>query len=349
MARDKTPHVRIIAGTWRGRHLRFPQENGLRPSPDRVRETLFNWLNGVLPGARCLDLFAGSGALGFEALSRGAAHCTFVESNPVTCRSLEAARDLLQAKNASIIAENALTVLAGLTPGSFDLIFLDPPFGSPLLAAALTLITERGMLTKHGLIYGETSAQAHTEPPPGYRWHRKSQAGAVAFGLLSPYEDRSLTIAVYPGTFDPLTNGHIDIVKRAADLFPGVIVAVADNTRKAPLFPLATRVALAHEILSPIKGVTVIGFTTLLMDFIHKHKARVIVRGLRALSDFEYEFQMAGMNRRLDARVETIFLTASERDGYLSSSLVKEIAALGGDVTDFVHPAVKAALLAALR
>ncbi|WP_297364877.1 pantetheine-phosphate adenylyltransferase [Acidiferrobacter sp.] len=158
-----------------------------------------------------------------------------------------------------------------------------------------------------------------------------------------------MTIVVYPGTFDPFTNGHTDIVQRAAALFPRVIVGVAANVRKAPLFTLGQRVALAEQALAEIPGVTVIGFDTLLMDFIHRHGARVIVRGLRALSDFEYEFQMAGMNHRLDATVETLFLPASERDGALSSSFVKEIAALGGDVSPFVHPAVKAALTTALR
>jgi pantetheine-phosphate adenylyltransferase len=158
-----------------------------------------------------------------------------------------------------------------------------------------------------------------------------------------------VTIVVYPGTFDPFTNGHTDIVQRAAALFPQVIVGVAANVRKAPLFTLGQRVALAEQALAEIPGVTVIGFDTLLMDFIHRHGARVIVRGLRALSDFEYEFQMAGMNHRLDATVETLFLPASERDGALSSSFVKEIAALGGDVSPFVHPAVKAALTTALR
>lgn len=158
-----------------------------------------------------------------------------------------------------------------------------------------------------------------------------------------------MTTAIYPGTFDPFTNGHSDIVRRAADLFPHIIVAVADNARKGPLFSLEQRVALAREVLADREGVIVMGFNTLLMDFVHHHKARVIVRGLRALSDFEYEFQMAGMNRRLDSTIETIFLTASERDSYLSASLVKEIAGLGGDVTPFVHPTVKAALATALR
>ncbi len=158
-----------------------------------------------------------------------------------------------------------------------------------------------------------------------------------------------MTTVVYPGTFDPFTNGHTDIVQRAAALFPRVIVGVAANVRKAPLFSLEQRVAFAEQALAGVPGVAVIGFDTLLMDFIHRHGARVIVRGLRALSDFEYEFQMAGMNRRLDATVETLFLPASERDGALSSSFVKEIAALGGDVSPFVHPAVKAALTTALR
>ena len=158
-----------------------------------------------------------------------------------------------------------------------------------------------------------------------------------------------MTTVVYPGTFDPFTNGHTDIVQRAAALFPRVIVGVAANVRKGPLFSLEQRVALAEQALAGVPGVAVIGFDTLLMDFIHRHGARVIVRGLRALSDFEYEFQMAGMNRRLDATVETLFLPASERDGALSSSFVKEIAALGGDVGAFVHPAVKAALTTALR
>ncbi len=158
-----------------------------------------------------------------------------------------------------------------------------------------------------------------------------------------------MTTVVYPGTFDPFTNGHADIVKRAAALFPRVIVGVAANARKTPLFALDERVTLARQALAGILGVTVIGFDTLLMDFIHQHKAQVIVRGLRALSDFEYEFQMANMNRRLDPSIETLFLPAAEPDGALSSSFVKEIAALGGDVGPFVHPAVKAALAAALR
>ncbi len=142
--------------------------------------------------------------------------------------------------------------------------------------------------------------------------------------------------AVYPGTFDPITNGHIDMVVRATKMFEKVIVAVADNTGKQPLFTLDERVELASRVLSELPGVEVIGFNTLLVDFARKHNASVILRGLRAVSDYEYEFQLAGMNRNLAPDIETVFLTTVENYAFLSSSLVKEVARLGGDVSRFL-------------
>lgn len=142
--------------------------------------------------------------------------------------------------------------------------------------------------------------------------------------------------AVYPGTFDPVTNGHIDMVKRAAKMFDHITVAVASNTGKQPLFNMDERVAMAANALSAYPNVSVVGFDNLLVDFTHSHNASVILRGLRAVSDFEYEFQLAGMNRNLASDIETIFLTTAEQYAYLSSSLVKEVARLGGDVTKFV-------------
>ena len=150
--------------------------------------------------------------------------------------------------------------------------------------------------------------------------------------------------AVYPGTFDPITNGHSDIIARAALLFDKVVVAVAANPGKSPVFPLEDRVNLAHEVLSHLENVEVREFDSLLVEFARECGAGVILRGLRAVSDFEYEFQLAGMNRRLAPDVETMFLTPAEQFAYISSSLVREISALGGDVKEFVHPAVMAAL-----
>ena len=152
------------------------------------------------------------------------------------------------------------------------------------------------------------------------------------------------TIALYPGTFDPITHGHTVLVQRAARLFDQVIVAVANNASKKPLFAIDERVDMARKVLVNVDGVSVIGFDTLLVDCARQHNANVILRGLRAVSDFEYEFQMAGMNRHLAPEIDTIFMTPGEQETYISASLVKEIASLGGDVAEFVAPAVQAAL-----
>jgi pantetheine-phosphate adenylyltransferase len=155
--------------------------------------------------------------------------------------------------------------------------------------------------------------------------------------------------ALYPGTFDPITNGHSDIIERAARLFDRVIVAIAANAKKQPAFTLEERITLAREALTGLSNVEVCGFDSLLADYVQQRDAQVILRGLRAVSDFEYEFQLAGMNRRLAPRVETLFLTPAENYAFISSSLVKEVASLGGDVSAFVHPKVLAALENRLR
>ena len=151
-------------------------------------------------------------------------------------------------------------------------------------------------------------------------------------------------IAVYPGTFDPVTHGHTDLVTRAARVFEKVIVAIAESPHKAPLFSLQERIQMTRGELKGLENVEVVGFDNLLMDFVHEMGAGVIVRGLRAVSDFEYEFQLASMNRHLAAEVETLFMTPDEAYSFISSSLVKEIARLDGDVSEFVGAEVRAAL-----
>ncbi len=155
--------------------------------------------------------------------------------------------------------------------------------------------------------------------------------------------------AIYPGTFDPITNGHSDLVQRASCLFDKVIVAIAANPNKTPMFNLEERVGLAQEVLGALDNVEICGFDSLLADFAREQGATVILRGLRAVSDFEYEFQLAGMNRHLAPDVETIFLTPAEKYTFISSSLVKEVATLGGEVGDFVDTKVKAALQNRMR
>ena len=151
-------------------------------------------------------------------------------------------------------------------------------------------------------------------------------------------------IAVYPGTFDPITNGHSDLIQRAAGLFDLVIVAIASNPGKTPLFDLEQRVTMVEQVLSQFDNVEVCGFSDLLVHFVKSKNAKVILRGLRAVSDFEYEMQLASMNRHLENSLETVFMTPSEETSFISASLVKEIALHGGDVSQFVHEHVVEAL-----
>ena len=151
-------------------------------------------------------------------------------------------------------------------------------------------------------------------------------------------------VAVYPGTFDPITHGHTDLVTRAARVFDRVIVAIAESPHKTPLFGLRKRIELANSQLGKLGNIEIVGFRNLLVDFVRENGASVIVRGLRAVSDFEYEFQLASMNRNLCEQVETMFLTPDENFGFISSTLVKEVARLGGDVSQFVGAEIELAL-----
>ena len=153
------------------------------------------------------------------------------------------------------------------------------------------------------------------------------------------------TTAVYPGTFDPITNGHVDLVKRATKLFDEVVIAVASGHHKKPLFDFEERVALVETVFADLPQVSVIGFEGLLVDFMREKNATAVLRGLRAMSDFEYEFQLANMNRELDENFEAVFLTPSQNYSFISSTMIREIAKLGGDVTKFVPPCVSEAFI----
>lgn len=150
--------------------------------------------------------------------------------------------------------------------------------------------------------------------------------------------------AMYPGTFDPITNGHHELVRRAARIFERVVVAVAASPHKAPVFSLEERMSMARQVLADIPNVSVDGYSGLTVEYAHTHQLSVVIRGLRAVSDFEYEFQLASMNRHLQTAVETVFMTPAEQYTFISSTLVREVAALGGDVSAFVHPTVNKAL-----
>ncbi len=183
-----TSTVRIIGGEWRGRKLNFPEIEGLRPTPDRVRETLFNWLQGYLPGARCLDLFSGSGALGIEALSRGAASVTFVDQATEVVSQLRSNINLLKAQNAEIIAASALDWLDRRQPDQeprYDLVFMDPPFHKGLVAPICEMLERRSLLREEAMVYIETEKSLTLDTLPA-NWviHREKAAGQVAYRLF---------------------------------------------------------------------------------------------------------------------------------------------------------------------
>ena len=183
MHRKKPNELRIIGGEWRGRRIRFAARPGVRPTPDRVRETLFNWLAPVVEGSRCLDLFAGSGALGFEALSRGAAAATLVESDALSAERLRETISTLGAMRAIVVQSDALRWLDG-PPQPFDLVFLDPPFDSGLLAEAFRKLDSRGWLSPAAHVYLEAPAKDGPPPlPAGWTLHRTGKAGAVGYHL----------------------------------------------------------------------------------------------------------------------------------------------------------------------
>jgi len=153
-----------------------------------------------------------------------------------------------------------------------------------------------------------------------------------------------MNIVVYPGTFDPITNGHTDLVERASKMFDKIILAVAESPKKSPLLPLEQRVELAQQCLAHLDNIEVVGFNNLLAEFAKEHNANIFLRGIRAVSDFEFEFQLADMNRRLAPEVESVFLTPANHLSYISSTLIREISALRGDVSEFVNPVVVNAL-----
>jgi len=155
---------------------------------------------------------------------------------------------------------------------------------------------------------------------------------------------RKLNIAVYPGTFDPITNGHFDLIERGARMFDKVVIAVAASPGKSPHLDLETRMSLAKAVCAPLPNVEVIGFSTLLTTMMHEQGATIILRGLRAVSDFEYELQLANMNRAQNPELESVFLTPAVENSYISSTIVREIAKLGGDISPLVHPQVAEAL-----
>jgi pantetheine-phosphate adenylyltransferase len=365
--------MRVIGGSARGRRLQGPPSGAAtRPTSDKVREALFNVLGPRVQGARVLDAFAGTGALGIEALSRGAAHATFVEASRALCETI--GKNLAAAgfaDRATVLCRDVRRAGAALGREPYDLVLIDPPYGLGLEAAAVEVLLRGELLAPGARVVIEHARKAEPALPEG-------AAAVLVAEPVRPYGDTALTVyraggdtepeadadagaqdevaavseettamtrtAVYPGSFDPLTNGHLDVIQRSLHMFDKLVIAVASNVRKQPLFPVEERITLIREVVGDDPRIEIDTFDGLLVEYAKRKGAVALVRGLRAVADFEYEFEMASMNRRLAPNVETVFLMTHENYFYVSSHLVKEVASLGGDVEAFVPPAIAARL-----
>ncbi len=354
--------MRVIAGEAKGRRLVAPRGLATRPTADKVKGAIFNILESrfSLHGAELLDLYAGSGSLGIEALSRGARHVTFVEKSEAALAALRKNLEHCRfASRATVLRGAVLPTLRRLAQQGvrFHGAFADPPYRTPDLDALLSLLGESLLLAPEAWLVLEVAADRSLRARYGalqLLHTRRYGKTAVALFQTSMANDNKMSHrllkAVYAGSFDPITNGHIDLIRRAIEVFDQVIVAVAGVTSDAKkggaLFTPEERVAMIREALRDAGDrVQVDAFGGLLVDYCDQVGARVIIRGLRAVSDFEYEFQMAMMNRHLRPHIHTVFLPTSEAHSYTSSRLVKEVAALGGDISGQVPDNVRRLLL----
>ncbi len=347
--------MRVTGGRLGGRRLRVPRGDLVRPTADRVRESLFARLGG-LDGARVLDAFAGTGALGIEALSRGAGHAVFVErAKPALAVLQENLRSLELGAVSRVVRGDTRGALRrlGRTKERFDWIFLDPPYGDETLAEVLALAAE--VLAGEGSILVESDRRTPLPETPGLaildarpygdtvvtRLSRSGTQGAEA-PARSPKpmsQSDGSRVALFPASFDPVTNGHLDIIERSLRVVDRLIVGVAHNVAKKGAFSVEERLEILNEVLGDEPRIEVTAFEGLLVDFCREAGARIVIRGLRAMSDYEYEFEMALMNKHLNPDVETVFMMASQEYLYVSSSRLKELTRFGGNVSDFV-PAV---------
>ena len=341
--------MRIVAGTARGRRLAAPRGTATRPTSDKVRGAVFDVLGQFFEGGRVLDLYAGSGALALEALSRGFARATCVEADrraaDALARNVEACGF---AGRVEIRRERVEDALARLPAAAFDLVFLDPPYadGPQAVLAALPRLLAPGRPGR-GRARSAPPAGGPVRAPGPRRPARLGRYGSLDLpagvgDTLRPMPRK----AIYPGSFDPLTNGHLAIIQRGLKIFDGLVVAVLMNPSKTPLFTVQERKDLIRAAVGDDPRVEVDSFDSLLVTYAKRRGIHTVLRGLRAVSDFEYEFQLANVNRKLDPEFESVFVMTGEDYFFVTGKLVREVASFGGDVSGMVPPVVAEGLRA---
>ena len=327
--------MRIISGSARGTRL-APVPKSVRPTADRIRESLFNSLGQFFDGGSVLDLYAGTGALGIEALSRGFDRAVFVERErkvrDVILDNLHRTRFSHQAEVVGGEVDGVLAILEGRGE-AFDLIFVDPPYRIAAAEVGGNLHRLRSLLTPGGRVVIE-SGEAPVEVAGGRKGVTRRYGGT--FITILGRSELTMIVAVCPGSFDPVTTGHLDVIRRACKIFDHVVVAVGANRRKRARLSAVERARLIEKVTADVENVSVEIMDGLLVDFAREQGAGAIVKGLRAVSDFESEFEQAQLNRTMFPELETVFIMASAEHSFLSSSAVREIASLGGDVRGLV-------------
>jgi pantetheine-phosphate adenylyltransferase len=366
--------MRIIAGHLGGRRLVGKIADGTRPTSDRVREAIGSVLSarGAFEGASVLDLFAGSGALGLEALSRGARHVLAIDSAPKALRCLETNLRALNVAQTELAhrqldlfqrPERVLAALQAQAGVPFSLVFADPPYrdsarlgallealaASALCTADVLFVVEHargsvpefaGLASVGSYLYGDTAVTLLARPL------QMGEGVEQIMASQSAGPEPRVSAAVYAGSFDPITNGHVAVIRSGLVAFDRIIVAVLTNTAKKPLFTVDERMELIRDAVAGDARVEVDRFDHgLLVNYARDKGVRVILRGLRAVGDFEHELQMANMNRHLAEGIETVFIMANDYF-YVSSTLIKEAAALGGDLHGIVPELVEKQLRA---
>ncbi len=327
--------MRIISGSARGTRL-APVPTGVRPTSDRVRESLFNALGQFFDGGSVLDLYAGTGALGIEAVSRGMDRATFVEKDSRAAASIrENLRRTGLEGRAEIRREGVARAVDDLLEHgrTYNLIFMDPPYRIAAKEVEGVLSRLGVLLAPGGRVVVERG-DAPEEVLLGEKGVTRRYGGTVV--TVFDRSDFMINVAVCPGSFDPITVGHLDVIRRASGVFDHVVVAVGANRVKNPRLTADDRRILVEKVTADLSNVSVEVMDGLLVEFARERGARVIVKGLRAVSDFNSEFEQAQLNQTLDAEVETMFIMASAKHSFLSSSAVREIASYGGDVSEFV-------------
>lgn len=327
--------MRVIAGEAGGIVL-GPVPRGVRPTSDRVRESLFGVLGQFFSGESVLDLYAGTGALGIEALSRGCGRATFVERDR---RAVFAIRENLRRtrleNRAEIMREDVGRAVERLAREgrTYDLIFVDPPYRIATSEVENLLNRLHTLLAPGGRVVVERGGA-----PQGEGRLKRGDTRRYGGTVVTILDEREMmmNLAICPGSFDPVTAGHLDVIRRAAGIFDHVVIAVGANLRKQPRLPASERARLVQKVTSHLENVSVEVMDGLLVEFARERGARVIVKGLRAVSDFESEFEQAQLNRTLYPELETVFIMSAAEHSFLSSSAVREIAAFGGDLRGLV-------------